>query len=61
MTWKLKGCSRCGGDLFIDKDSNGWYEECILCGNHRELMIPIKHEMQEDWRERRLKRKSISE
>jgi hypothetical protein len=61
MSWKLKGCSRCNGDVFVDHDSTGWFEECILCGHRRDLPVQIKHEVQEDWRERRLKRKSISE
>lgn len=30
--WKLKKCSRCGGDVFIDKDEYGWYEQCLQCG-----------------------------
>ena len=29
---KLKSCPRCGGDMRIDRDQYGWYEECIQCG-----------------------------
>jgi len=37
--WRLKGCIRCEGDVFIDHDEYGWYEVCILCGCYRELDI----------------------
>jgi len=30
--WKLKGCPRCKGDLELDRDEWGWYEQCIQCG-----------------------------
>ena len=36
-TWKLKSCPRCRGDMFIDRDTYGWYEECMQCGFHNEL------------------------
>jgi ribosomal protein S27AE len=30
--WKLKSCSRCGGDVFVDSDEHGdWYEQCLQC------------------------------
>ena len=29
--WRFKGCPRCGGDLFIDRDIEGWYEQCLMC------------------------------
>jgi len=35
--WRLKSCPRCGGDSFIDKDIDGWYEQCLLCSYRREL------------------------
>ncbi len=37
MTWKLKGCPRCGGDVFLDRDYDGWFEECLQCGRRFEL------------------------
>ena len=30
--WKLNGCLRCGGDVFIEKDSEEWCEHCLQCG-----------------------------
>ena len=35
--WRIKGCPRCGGDVFIDKDLNGWYEQCLQCSYRSEL------------------------
>ena len=35
--WKLKGCPKCRGDLFVDRDYNGWYEQCLQCGYMGEL------------------------
>lgn len=37
MQWKLKGCPRCGGDIFLDTDSDYWYELCLQCAYRREL------------------------
>ncbi|HJX13242.1 MAG TPA: hypothetical protein VJ377_06915 [Dehalococcoidales bacterium] len=28
---KLKGCKRCGGDLFLDRDSDGVFLSCLQC------------------------------
>jgi len=39
MSWKLHGCTRCNGDTVIDKDSDGWFEQCILCGYRRDLVL----------------------
>jgi len=33
--WKLKSCPRCSGDLFIQGETDGWYEECLNCGYQR--------------------------
>ena len=35
--WKLKSCPKCKGDLFVDWDMNGWYEQCLQCGYLRDL------------------------
>jgi len=28
---KFKGCKRCGGDLFLERDSEGIYVSCLQC------------------------------
>ena len=40
--WKLKSCPRCDGDMFIDRDLYGWYEQCIQCGYARDLRSTVK-------------------
>jgi hypothetical protein len=25
-------CTKCGGNLYLDSDQFGWYEECLQCG-----------------------------
>jgi len=35
--WKLKSCPRCEGDLYVDRDYNGWYAQCLQCGYTGEL------------------------
>ncbi len=37
VMWKFKGCPRCGGDLFIDKDMYGWFEQCLQCSYRCDL------------------------
>jgi hypothetical protein len=42
---KLKGCRRCGGDLFLEKDSEGTYISCLQCGAssvRRETPPPLR-------------------
>ena len=35
--WKLKSCPRCNGDLFIQREIDGWYEECLSRGYQRDI------------------------
>ena len=56
LHWKLKSCSRCGGDLFIDRDIDGWFEQCLQCSYRKELKelkrqtVPVGiHSKEEDW------------
>ena len=37
MAFRLNKCSRCNGDLRLDRDEYGWYEQCIICGYMRDL------------------------
>ena len=43
--WRLKACPKCKGDLQLDRDEHGWYEQCIQCGYMRDLqrrnVIPL--------------------
>lgn len=57
LHWKLKSCTRCGGDLYIDRDMDGWFEQCLQCSYRRELRelkkqpvrVGAPSEVQEDW------------
>lgn len=39
--WKISGCPRCGGSLFVDNDMDGWYEQCVNCSYRNELMVSV--------------------
>ncbi len=47
---RLKSCPRCRGDVVIDRDMDGWYEQCLQCGYQRyleslaEAKPPVKRE-----------------
>jgi hypothetical protein len=30
--WKLKSCPRCRGDIYLERDSDSYYEHCLQCG-----------------------------
>jgi hypothetical protein len=30
-------CAKCGGSLYLDNDSFGWYEQCLQCGRISDL------------------------
>ena len=34
---KINGCPKCRGDVLVDKDEYGQYEECLQCGYLRVL------------------------
>ena len=40
--WKLKGCPRCGGDVFVDCDPYGRCEHCLQCGYHSDLQSIVE-------------------
>lgn len=37
VMWKIKSCPRCGGDVFMDRELDGWYEVCLQCSHRNEL------------------------
>lgn len=46
VAWKLRGCPRCGGDLFINSDMNREYEQCLQCSYARERNNPADSKKQ---------------
>ncbi len=42
VMWKPKSCPRCRGDIFIDRDMDGWYEQCLQCSYRSELKSVVE-------------------
>jgi DNA-directed RNA polymerase subunit RPC12/RpoP len=36
-------CSKCGGNLYLEKDYHGWYEQCLQCAYMRDLKVIYEH------------------
>jgi ssDNA-binding Zn-finger/Zn-ribbon topoisomerase 1 len=32
-------CPKCGGNIIIDRDYHGWYEQCLQCSFMRDLKV----------------------
>lgn len=32
-----KRCRRCGGNIYIENDQFGWYEQCLQCGHTADM------------------------
>lgn len=45
LNWEFNSCPRCRGDLFIDYDLDGWFQQCLQCGYRKELK-ELKKEVQ---------------
>ena len=60
--WKSKACPRCSGDMFVDRDLESWYEQCLQCSYRIELkpMPAIKAQEAPTAKERR-KRIKVAE
>jgi len=43
---KVKGCPKCKGDMFVDRDRYGWYEQCLHCGHLRDLETVVTAKQQ---------------
>ena len=35
--WTFNKCPRCHGNMFLEKDEFGWYEQCLQCSHSQEL------------------------
>ncbi len=46
VMWKLKGCPKCQGDVFLEKDVSGWYERCLQCGYNRDMAVVVEVKQQ---------------
>jgi hypothetical protein len=43
---RLRVCPRCGGNLMMDRDFDGYYKRCIQCSFEVELASPAKRPSQ---------------
>jgi len=34
---KLKSCTKCNAELLIQREADGWYEVCLVCGYHKDV------------------------
>ena len=41
VVWKLKGCPRCGGDVFVDREFDVWYAQCLQCSHRSEVDVAV--------------------
>ncbi len=35
----FKGCPKCKGDVYVEKDSFGTYRKCLQCGRMQEIEL----------------------
>ena len=35
-----KHCPKCGGNIYLDADYYGWYEQCLQCGYIYDMESP---------------------
>ncbi len=45
--FRRKSCPRCKGEIRLDRDEYGWYEECLMCGYTRDLQDIVVARKQE--------------
>jgi predicted nucleic acid-binding Zn-ribbon protein len=43
-------CPRCGGNLFLYNDYDGWYEQCLQCSLVHYLKVDYESDKKEDER-----------
>ncbi len=38
-------CAKCGGNVYLDSDYFGWFEQCLQCGHVSDLkdMVDVKN------------------
>ncbi len=44
VTWKIKSCPRCGGDMFLDIEKSTYFDHCLQCGYLAEKQEPEEQE-----------------
>jgi hypothetical protein len=52
--WKYKACPRCHGDVFFEKEREGWHASCLQCGFNRFLSNKNKTQPQSAEKEQKV-------
>ena len=42
VKWKYRGCPRCGGTTYLEKEENILYEKCLMCSHKIEIRNKVK-------------------
>lgn len=50
VKWKNRGCSRCGGTTYLEKEENVLYEKCLMCSQKTEIRgkVTVTPDFEED-------------
>ena len=43
---KRAKCPKCGGNIYLDSDIYGWFEQCIQCGYTRNMEKVVQAKME---------------
>ena len=57
---KFKSCPRCKGDVLLNQDYYGWYEQCLQCGYLRDMGSIMEVHQQQSEEEKKIKKLSGS-
>jgi hypothetical protein len=42
VKWKNRGCPRCGGTTYLEREENVLYEKCLMCSQKIEIRNKVK-------------------
>jgi len=50
VKWKNRGCSRCGGTTYLEREENILYEKCLMCSQKIEIRnkVTVTSNLEED-------------
>ncbi len=53
-------CPKCGGNLYLDRDYNGWYEQCLQCAYIKDLGVMYQNRIIKAVEPARIKKANIN-
>lgn len=42
VKWNSKGCPRCGGTTYVERNGDEAYQVCLMCSNRVDISVPRK-------------------